>query len=139
MNPPQEHQSHAITAALITTLVIHATVAAGVLWGGWLKTVSFPATPKKEYQLVTLDLSQPPPTLAPEEPPQKPNIFVPVPPEAATPEPPKKAGPSREDTAKVKERCMAKVLILVDQGVITSGEVEKYYEEMVEAELSKLR
>ena len=93
MNPPQEHQSHAITAALITTLVIHATVAAGVLWGGWLKTVSFPTAPKKEYQLVTLDLSQPPPTLAPEEPPQKPNIFVPVPPEAATPEPPKKETP----------------------------------------------
>ncbi len=34
---------------------------------------------------------------------------------------------------------MAKVLILVDQGVITSGEVERYYEEMVEDELSKLR
>ena len=57
----------------------------------------------------------------------------------AAPKPPKKAGPSREDTAKVKERCMAKVLILVDQGVITSGQVEKYYEEMVEDELSKLR
>ena len=93
MNPSPEHQSHAVTAALITTLVIHATVAAGVLWGGWLKTVSFPAAPKKEYQLVTLDLSQPPPTLAPEEPPKKPNIFVPVPPEAATPEPPKKETP----------------------------------------------
>lgn len=93
MNPTQEHQSHAITAALIATLVIHATVAAGVLWGGWLKTVSFPSAPKKEYQLVTLDLSQPPPTLTPEEPPIKPNIFVPVPPEAATPEPPKKETP----------------------------------------------
>ena len=57
----------------------------------------------------------------------------------AAPKPPQKAGPSREDTAKVKERCMAKVLILVDQGVITSGQVEKYYEEMVEDELSKLR
>ena len=93
MNPTQEHQSHAITAALITTLVIHATIAAGVLWGGWLKTVSFPAAPEKEYQLVTLDLSEPPPTLAPEEPPKKTNIFVPVPPEAATPEPPKKETP----------------------------------------------
>ena len=89
MPPHQEHQSHAITAALIATLVIHATVAAGVLWGGWLEAVSFPATPKKEYQLVTLDLSQPPHTLTPEEPPKKPNIFVPVPHEAATPEPPK--------------------------------------------------
>ena len=61
-----------------------------------------------------------------------------APPKPAAP-PPQKAGPSREDTAKVKERCMAKVLILVDQGVITSGQVEKYYEEMVEDELSKLR
>ena len=60
-------------------------------------------------------------------------------PKPAAPKPPQKAGPSREDTAKVKERCMAKVLILVDQGVITSGQVEKYYEEMVEDELSKLR
>ena len=63
-----------------------------------------------------------------------------APPKPAAPKPPpKKAGPSREDTAKVKERCMAKVLILVDQGVITSGQVEKYYEEEVEDELSKLR
>ena len=62
-----------------------------------------------------------------------------APPKPAAPPPPKKAKVSREDTAKVKERCMAKVLILVDQGVITSGEVERYYEEMVEDELSKLR
>ena len=62
-----------------------------------------------------------------------------APPKPAAPKPPKKASVSREDTAKVKERCMAKMLILVDQGVITSGQVEKYYEEMVEDELSKLR
>ena len=62
MNPQQEHQSHAITAALIATLAIHATVAAGVLWGDWLKTASFTAAPKKDYQLITLDLSQTSPT-----------------------------------------------------------------------------
>ena len=93
MPPPQEHQSHAITAALIATLSIHATVAAGVLWGGWLKTASFPAASKKEYQLVTLDLSQTPPPPEPLKRPTKPNIFVPVPPEAVTPEPPPKETP----------------------------------------------
>jgi len=93
MNPQQEHQSHAITAALIATLAIHATVAAGVLWGDWLKTASFTAAPKKDYQLITLDLSQTPPTPEPLKRPTIPNIFVPVPPEAATPEPPSKETP----------------------------------------------
>ena len=93
MTPPQEHQSQAITAALIATLAIHAIVAAGVLWGGWLKTASLPAPHQKQYRLATLDLSQPPPPPEPQNPTKKPNIFAPVPPEAATPEPPKKETP----------------------------------------------
>jgi len=54
-------------------------------------------------------------------------------------EPPKRAGLTLQVETRVKKECMDKVLILVDQGVIPQDQVEKYYSEMAEAELSKLR
>ena len=82
--------------ALMATVVIHATVVAGVIWGGWLETASFQGLSKPETRLVTVRIPTPPPPQSKPpkpKPPRKPNIFVPVPKELATPNPPKKETP----------------------------------------------
>ena len=98
-------------AALTVTLVIHMTVAAGIIWGGWMETRSMGFNPKPREVLITVDISdtittQPSPVtirterkkeIKPElEQPKKDqnsNIFIPVNPKSTTPDPPENNTP----------------------------------------------
>ena len=66
--------------ALAATVVIHVSVASGVIWGGWLDAASGFIGQRPAELTLTIDLS--PPVV----PPEKPNTFVPVPEETAPPE-----------------------------------------------------
>ncbi len=82
---PQSEASH-LTLAAVVTLAIHLAVAAGVIWGKWLKTPAIIANTKPKEHLVTVRLPAEP------EPESKsnPHTFVPVDPNVATEQAPKK-------------------------------------------------
>ena len=44
-------------AALAVTLTIHITVAAGIIWGGWMETQPMGFNPKPREVLITVDMS----------------------------------------------------------------------------------
>ncbi len=77
------------SAALAATLVIHASIIAGVVWGGWLDVARITPAAKPEHRLITVNLSTKPPKKSRE--PE--NQFVPVSPETRTKERPKKRTP----------------------------------------------
>ena len=76
--------------ALAVTLAIHLSLAAGVLWGGWLETgaTGAPAQPREVLVLVNLSSRVPEPGKIKEK-----NSFVPIDLKTATPEPPKENTP----------------------------------------------
>jgi hypothetical protein len=77
------------SAALAATLVIHASIMAGVIWGGWLDVAKISPAVKSKNRMVTVKLSATPPKKSRE--PE--NQFVPVNPETRTKERPKKETP----------------------------------------------
>jgi len=77
------------SAALAATLVIHASIMAGVIWGGWLDVAKISPAVKPKNRMVTVKLSTTPPKKSRE--PE--NQFVPVNPETRTKERPKKETP----------------------------------------------
>ncbi len=95
-------------AALMVTLVMHMTVAAGIIWGGWMDTKSMGLNPKPREVLITVDISdtittQPIPAATQTEQreevtpklkqPKKTNIFIPVNPKSIPPDPPENNTP----------------------------------------------
>ena len=95
-------------AALTATLVMHMTVAAGIIWGGWMDTKSMGFNPKPREVLITVDISDTITTQAnpiatpteqreevtPElEQPKKTNIFIPVNPKSIPTDPPENNTP----------------------------------------------
>ena len=76
-----KNDSRGMIIALMATAAIHLSLAAGVIWGGWLETgtTGFPQSPREV--LVMIDLSEPA------------NTFVPVDPKTATPKPPDQQTP----------------------------------------------
>ena len=85
-----QYDSRAMLIALAVTLAIHLSLAAGVIWGGWLESgaTGTPAHPREVLVLVNLSARVPEPEKIKEK-----NTFVPVDPKTATPEPPKKPIP----------------------------------------------
>jgi hypothetical protein len=77
------------SAALMATLVIHASIIVGVIWGGWLDVSKISPAAKSEHRLITVDLS----TKLPNKSREPENQFVPVSPETRTKERPKKETP----------------------------------------------
>lgn len=71
---------------LSVTAVIHLSLAAGVIWGGWLDTGVMGLAEKPREMLVLMDLREPQPPPAEQTEPDK---FVLVPPQQKSPEPPK--------------------------------------------------
>jgi len=89
-------------AALMVTLVMHMTIAAGIIWGGWMDTKSMGLNPKPREVLITVDISdtiatQTNPVATPTEhreevtpeleQPKKTNIFIPANPKSIPPDP----------------------------------------------------
>lgn len=73
---------------LSVTVVIHLSLAAGVIWGGWLDAGVMGISAKPKEMLVLVELNEAEPQPEPTKPPKE-ETFVPVPPKAAVPEPPK--------------------------------------------------
>jgi hypothetical protein len=108
-------QRRDVPIALVATIIIHASVFAGVVWGGWFDVAKISSLAKPKHRLVTVNL----PLAAQKKKPELKNQFVPVsqktepepPPErktsfysnadtvAANPEPPDK----HKDTPRIKE------------------------------------
>ena len=78
-----------VAVALAATFVIHASVVAGVMWGGWLNVAkaSTPANP--EHRLVTINLT----AKTEKTPSETENQFVPVNPETKSEAPPEEKTP----------------------------------------------
>lgn len=101
--------SRGVIIALAATLAIHLSLAAGVIWGGWLDAGATGLPSKPREVLVMVDLNDPVPEAAEIN---KKNTFVPVDPKTATPEPPKETTPlysnanskaAREEPAEAKQ------------------------------------
>ena len=82
-----QYDSRAMLIALAVTLAIHLSLAAGVIWVGWLESGA-PAQPREVLVLLNLSDRISEPGKIKEK-----NTFVPVDPKTATPEPPKKPTP----------------------------------------------
>ena len=66
--------------ALVATVIIHSSIFAGVVWGGWLDTAKAFPSEKPKYRLVSVNLT-PKPLKKNHE---MENEFVPVTPETRT-------------------------------------------------------
>ena len=75
--------------ASVATLVIHASVVAGITWGGWLNVATSSSIEKPKHRLVSIDLSSKSPEVE--------NIFVPVNREISSKKPPHKKTPLYSD------------------------------------------
>jgi len=76
-------------AALTVTAILHASIIAGVMWGGWLDAAKIFDPLKPKHRLVTVNLAPKPP----KQNPAKANEFVPVRTETRTKERPKEKTP----------------------------------------------
>jgi hypothetical protein len=76
-------------AALAATVILHSSIIAGVLWGGWLDGAKIFHPLKPKHRLVTVNLAPKPSKKNP----AMVNEFVPVRPEARTKEQPKEKTP----------------------------------------------
>ncbi len=88
MNPDASIKSESkknIAMASVATLVIHASVVAGITWGGWLNVATSSSIVKPKHRLVSIDLSSKLPKVE--------NIFVPVNREISSKKPPHKKTP----------------------------------------------
>lgn len=78
-----------VTMALTATFVIHASVVAGIIWGGWLNVATGTSPVKPEHRLVTIKLTTKQETI----PVENKNQFTPVNPETRSITPPEKKTP----------------------------------------------
>lgn len=87
--------------ALAVTLAIHLSLAAGVIWGGWLETdaTGAPAQPREVLVLVNLSVPVPEPGKIIEK-----NSFVPVDLKTVTPVPPKENTPIYSNSQAAQEK-----------------------------------
>ena len=88
MNPDASTKSESkknIAMASVATLVIHASVVAGITWGGWLNVTTSSSIAKPKQRLVSIDLSSKSAKVE--------NFFVPVNHEISAEKPPHKKTP----------------------------------------------
>jgi hypothetical protein len=83
-----KYDSRGMIIALAATTVIHLSLAAGVIWGGWLEAgaTGLPSKPREVLVLVNLSASVQEAAKI-----EKKNTFVPVDPKIASPEPPRES------------------------------------------------